>query len=151
YETAIQGATKGATKCNTRCYISSESQSKDQIEGEDSSVPLKTAKNLVLGCKQLSRNTLKDLICRVGSIGLVHMGRRHSATPSRLHARTNKPDVFARELKDDGVFPNNKLPLLIYRRAVLLVENDSAATFEELFAANHWGGSWRNGIYPYHH
>ena len=47
--------------------------------------------------------------------------------------------------------PNNKLPLLIYQGAVKLVPRDSAPVFEELFAANHWTGGWRDGIYTYHH
>ena len=60
-------------------------------------------------------------------------------------------DVVAQELKDDGVFPNSKLPLLVYRGAVVLPEEESAGIFEQLFAAHGWSGSWRNGIYPYHH
>ncbi|HWQ92680.1 MAG TPA: cupin domain-containing protein [Clostridia bacterium] len=63
----------------------------------------------------------------------------------------NKMDVVAQELKDDGVFPNSKLPLVLYREAVSVPGQDAAAAFEGLFAANGWGGSWRNGIYPYHH
>ena len=63
----------------------------------------------------------------------------------------NEPNVLARELKDDGVFPNSKLKLLVYRNAVILPKEDPAATFEQLFAANKWRGSWRDGIYPYHH
>jgi uncharacterized protein YjlB len=60
-------------------------------------------------------------------------------------------NVLVQELKDDGIFPNSKYPLLLYRKAVLVPEHDPAAIFEQLFASNGWGGSWRNGIYSYHH
>src|SRR5215813_7199240 len=64
-----------------------------------------------------------------------------------------EPFVF--QFADDGSIPNNpRLPLLIYKRAITLgVEPgaDPAAAFERLFAANGWGDSWRNGIYPYAH
>lgn len=54
-------------------------------------------------------------------------------------------------LKDDGLIPNNKLPLLVYQSALILTGSDPAAIAEAIFASNHWGGSWRNGIYPFHH
>jgi len=63
----------------------------------------------------------------------------------------NEPDVLVQELKDDGVFPNSRLPLLIYRNAVRLPDTEPAEIFERLFRAHDWGGGWRNGIYPYHH
>ena len=65
--------------------------------------------------------------------------------------KINEPDVLAQELKDDGIFPNSKLKLLVYRNVVELPEKDPASVFEKLFAANKWRGSWRNGIYRYHH
>jgi len=74
-----------------------------------------------------------------------------SRIESQLEQLVDDPDLLAQELKDDGIFPNNKLPLLIYRNAVLVPENDPPATFEKLFAGNGWHGSWRNGIYSYHH
>ncbi|WIM11501.1 cupin domain-containing protein [Enhydrobacter sp.] len=54
---------------------------------------------------------------------------------------------------DDGRTPNNAtLPLLLYRGAVVLPKNlDPAAVFEELFVANGWGRSWRNGVYSFLH
>jgi uncharacterized protein YjlB len=50
-------------------------------------------------------------------------------------------------LADDGLVPNNpKWPLVVYRSPVRLVDSlDPAAIFEELFARNGWGGSWRKG------
>jgi uncharacterized protein YjlB len=55
--------------------------------------------------------------------------------------------------QDDGETPNNpKFPFLIYRQAVALDgAHDPAAIFEELFAKNGWGKSWRNGIYDFLH
>jgi uncharacterized protein YjlB len=79
------------------------------------------------------------------------MGKRASATKSPPEQLANELDVLAQELQDDGVFPNSKLPLLLYRKAVVMPEQDPAAVFEQLFAARGWRGSWRNGIYPYHH
>lgn len=55
-------------------------------------------------------------------------------------------------LGDDGTFPNNeRLPLLVYQGALRLPERDAAAAVEALFAQNGWGGSWRNGVYRFHH
>ena len=55
-------------------------------------------------------------------------------------------------LKDDGTFPNNKmLPVVIYTNAIELPDEDPALTLEQIFDANQWGNSWRNGIYDYHH
>jgi uncharacterized protein YjlB len=55
--------------------------------------------------------------------------------------------------RDDGETPNNpKLPLLIFRGVLTLPEAfDPAAVFEEAFAANGWGNSWRDSIYPFLH
>jgi uncharacterized protein YjlB len=55
--------------------------------------------------------------------------------------------------EDDGKTPNNpNLPLMIYRGAVRRRRGiDPAATYEVLFAANGWKGSWRDGIYDFLH
>lgn len=53
---------------------------------------------------------------------------------------------------DDGVIPNHPAyPLLLHRQAFDASVADPAASAEALFAANGWGGLWRNGVYPYHH
>jgi uncharacterized protein YjlB len=60
--------------------------------------------------------------------------------------------IVVQTLTDDGVFPNNaQLPLIVYREAVTLPDNDPAAGFEALFEANHWPPAWRYGVYGYHH
>jgi uncharacterized protein YjlB len=61
----------------------------------------------------------------------IRKGRRHDAGHPSLRGR--------------------RLPLLVYRRALAPEERDSAAVFERLFARNGWRGSWRDGIYPFHH
>jgi uncharacterized protein YjlB len=77
------------------------------------------------------------------------------AKPSPREARKAvqpvEPEQFL--FADDGAIPNNPtLPFLVYRNAVALHGgHDPAAVFEELFAANGWGQSWRNGIYDYVH
>jgi uncharacterized protein YjlB len=65
--------------------------------------------------------------------------------------RERKPRTIL--LKDDGLIPNHPhWPLILYRGAVRQDGRfDPAAVFEELFASNGWGNSWRNGIYHYVH
>jgi uncharacterized protein YjlB len=54
---------------------------------------------------------------------------------------------------DDGTIPNNPaLPLVLYRGAIDLTGSpDPERVIEKTFAANGWGGLWRNGIFPYVH
>lgn len=55
-------------------------------------------------------------------------------------------------LLDDGHFPNNSaLPVLIYRGVLREAVSVPAPTFERIFAVHNWTGSWRNGIFGYHH
>jgi uncharacterized protein YjlB len=53
--------------------------------------------------------------------------------------------------KDDGVIPNNRLNPLLYRGVLATGGNGPATRVVQLFAANNWTNSWRNGIYPFHH
>lgn len=54
-------------------------------------------------------------------------------------------------LKDDGVFPNNKLPVILYKRALKLPLFFTGMQVRKLFQKHHWTNNWRNGIYTYHH
>jgi uncharacterized protein YjlB len=54
-------------------------------------------------------------------------------------------------LKDDGVFPNNNLPLILYKGVIDFSEGEGPSIVEKLFRTNYWGSSWRNGIYGFHH
>lgn len=64
-----------------------------------------------------------------------------------MKSSADEPAVRSIVLQDDGTFPNNPRPLLLYVGAV---PADPAA-IESLFTTNDWPGAWRNGVYPYHH
>src|SRR3979490_2254446 len=66
-------------------------------------------------------------------------------------ARVRKPHKI--RFKDDGLVPNHqRWPLIIYRKAVAFDDRqDPAAVLEDLFEANGWGDTWRDGIYDYVH
>jgi uncharacterized protein YjlB len=55
--------------------------------------------------------------------------------------------VLSVVLKDDGTFPNNRRPLLLYPTVVPA----EPSAIESLFDGNGWPAAWRNGVYPYHH
>jgi uncharacterized protein YjlB len=52
--------------------------------------------------------------------------------------------VFA----DDGVFPNSRLPVLIYRGAT---DGDGPKSLEKLFSKNGWPPQWRDTVFTFHH
>jgi len=60
-----------------------------------------------------------------------------------------RPDQFYFE--DDGLVPNSKLPLLLYKNAFDARQEDGAVWLEKKFLANNWYNSWRNGIFTFQH
>jgi uncharacterized protein YjlB len=60
-----------------------------------------------------------------------------------------KPLTFFFE--DDGLVPNNPMPLVIYKSAVDVRNGQPEEAVERLFGANGWGDMWRNGVYDYLH
>lgn len=70
-----------------------------------------------------------------------------------MKANRDSNKVEKHYLKDNGSFPNNeKLPLLVYSGALdVESERKPASSIENLLNSNKWGGSWRNGIYSFHH
>lgn len=53
-------------------------------------------------------------------------------------------------LEPGPVIPNNPdLPVIVYRQAI--GAGDRAAAFEAAFKRNSWQGTWRDGIYDWHH
>lgn len=51
-------------------------------------------------------------------------------------------------LEGDGSIPNSPLPVLIYQGVELASDPGRA---EQALAENDWSGSWRGGIYDFHH
>ena len=64
--------------------------------------------------------------------------------------RPQPPVVETHHFADDGIVPNSRLPVVVYRGA-LPASGDRAGAVEAMFARNGWPDSWRNGIYPHHH
>jgi uncharacterized protein YjlB len=60
-----------------------------------------------------------------------------------------KPHSFV--FADDGLVPNNPMPLLVYKEAIDVASGHPEKTIEGLFGANGWGDMWRNGVYDYLH
>jgi len=78
-------------------------------------------------------------------------GHRPSTRQARAAVIRRRVKTF--QFRDDGKIPNNPdVPVLLYTQVVDLARaGDPAALLEELFEANNWGSSWRNGIYSYVH
>jgi uncharacterized protein YjlB len=63
-----------------------------------------------------------------------------------------QPELIAHLIKEKDPFPNNaQLPLLVYTGAFSFQEKLDPAAIEKVFLQNSWLGSWRNGLYPFHH
>ena len=60
-----------------------------------------------------------------------------------------KTDTYV--FKDNGLIPNNALPLIVRHGAIRPSHPDPAKAFEATFQKNGWTNSWRNGIHDYHH
>lgn len=60
------------------------------------------------------------------------------------------PSVRTERCTDDGRYPNNaQLPVLCYEAA--LGPDAGAEAWEQRVAEHGWTGTWRNGIFSYHH
>ena len=52
---------------------------------------------------------------------------------------------------DDGLVPNNPLPLVVYRGAFDLGKEHPEKSIEGVFGAHDWHDMWRDGIYDFLH
>ena len=58
-------------------------------------------------------------------------------------------DIETHWIETGSAFDDNGgLPVLVYRK---VLDDPTAEAFEDLYSANGWAGSWRDGIYDYHH
>ena len=63
-----------------------------------------------------------------------------------------EPKVISHLIVGKDLFPNNdQLPLLILQGAFIFMDKLDPEVIERTFAKNLWKGSWRNGLYPFHH
>jgi uncharacterized protein YjlB len=53
--------------------------------------------------------------------------------------------------EDDGLVPNNPMPLVLYKGAVDVSRGHPEQAIETLFGRHGWGQMWRDGIYDYLH
>ncbi|WP_035614138.1 cupin domain-containing protein [Haloferula sp. BvORR071] len=61
-------------------------------------------------------------------------------------------EIETRLFPDDGRTPNHPtLPLIVMRHTEAADAEDPAEWFEERYAANGWGSTWRWGVYSYQH
>ena len=77
------------------------------------------------------------------------MAAEERANWQSKETKTMQPESII--FQDDGLIPNSRYPVLLFRGAFELASNDPASSMESRFAANHWIDSWRNGIYSFHH
>jgi len=76
------------------------------------------------------------------------LGLAPTAVALAAPAGSGQPEQL--RFADDGVIPNSRLPVLLYRQ-VPLDGPDRAAALERLFANHAWPPQWRYGVYSYHH
>jgi uncharacterized protein YjlB len=55
------------------------------------------------------------------------------------------------QLKDDGIFPNSYLPVVLYRKVLVLPVIFASHSIKRLFQSNGWSNVWKDGIYEFHH
>jgi len=63
------------------------------------------------------------------------------------------PHILHFILKRNKNYPNSKLPVLIYRKALKVpaAKKKCITAVQKIFARNGWSNSWSNGIYDFHH
>lgn len=61
----------------------------------------------------------------------------------------NTPEIIL--LVDNGIFPNNQLPVLHYKNAFKLPLLFPAAAIKKAFKENGWTNNWKAGIYTFDH
>ena len=62
-----------------------------------------------------------------------------------------EPELKMFELNDGEVFPNNHLPILLYKGVLNLPVLFPATHVINLFKKNNWYNAWIGGIFNYHH
>ena len=79
------------------------------------------------------------LILGLGIMGLDKFLKKNMTTPESLF------------FKDDGIIPNSKYPVLLYRNAFTQRGNSGAEWLEKTFLSNKWSYFWCNAIFTFQH
>lgn len=61
----------------------------------------------------------------------------------------NPTEIY--HFRDDGVIPNNNLPVVVYRKVIEFEPEHAADWLEDCFEKNGWTNSFRWRVYDYHH
>lgn len=63
------------------------------------------------------------------------------------------PEIITISCSRNKYFPNNRLPVLLYRNAIDLPDqkNKAAAILQKIFLNHGWSNTWKNGVYTFHH
>jgi uncharacterized protein YjlB len=54
-------------------------------------------------------------------------------------------------LADTGKFPNSALPVIIYKKVLVLPKFFTCFYVRKMFIRNKWANTWKSGIFEYHH
>lgn len=85
-------------------------------------------------------------------VGLRYRSTMDVKIPPAFRDVLQVPEVVLHSFPDDGTFPNNdERPTLILRKAFRSSVADLASQIARVFQANNWRGTWRNGVFSYHH
>jgi uncharacterized protein YjlB len=63
------------------------------------------------------------------------------------------PEIMHFICRKNHPFPNNELPVVLYRQALCLPKqkNRAADIIQQIVRRHGWSNTWRNGIYNFHH
>lgn len=100
------------------------------------------------------RGTLLDIAKPAGgaTVFLVVFDDSRKTLTSGFAMTFHDTEIVTRFFSNDGRTVNNDtLPLVIMRATPAAGEGDVAAWYEETFRRHDWSGTWRWGVYPFHH
>ena len=104
--------------------------------------------------RSLFASAIRKVLMRILTNATGSLFARDIALHMQAHSAVKQREFVAPEqfrFKDDGVFPNSVLPVLLYRQAFMAEAGDRASVVEQCFAENDWTNSWRNGVYSFTH
>ncbi len=85
-------------------------------------------------------------------LAISKVARQPTLTTIEKRVNTN-PHILHFVIKRNKNFPNSKLPVLVYQKALDLPAQKHKASkmVQKIFLRNGWSNTWTNGIYDFHH